>query len=350
LSAATIPTLAGQDASLRPLPWRRMAWVTWRQHRLTFAGVVSVFGLAAVYLLITGLTMHIAYAAVSDCRPASSAICQQVAGSFLSSYAPGVGITLGLFQVIPALIGAFAGAPLLARELETGTFRYAWTQGFGRARWTIAKLVPLGVVITLAAGAFSVLVTWYVQPIFGAGDNNGPLYPTLFDLLGVALAAWTLTAFAIGVLAGFLIRRVIPAMFATIAVWAGLAFATGGYLRPHYTAPLVSTKLNIPVQALIINQGWFRGGNPASLDMINNTLARVDVRAVTPELFEPGPSTPANLGDPVQYLIQHGYTQLTTYQPAGQFWPFQSIEGGWLLALSLLLIVTAVWLVRRRAA
>ncbi len=48
-------------------------------------------------------------------------------------------------QVMPALIGAFIGAPVLAREFETGTFRYAWTQGFGRWRWTLAKLVGLGV-------------------------------------------------------------------------------------------------------------------------------------------------------------------------------------------------------------
>jgi hypothetical protein len=341
---------AGRDASLRPLPWRRMAWVTWRQHRITLAGVVALFGAAGVYLLITGLQMHDAYAAVTACRPASSGVCQQVANNFLNTYAPGVGWVIGLMQVIPALIGAFAGAPVLARELETGTYRYAWTQGFGRARWTVAKLIPLAVAVTIAAGAFSALVSWYVQPIFGAGDNNGPLYPTLFDLLGVALAAWTLTAFAIGVLAGFLIRRVIPAMFATLAAWAGLAFVTGLFLRPHYTAPLVTRNPIIAAQAWVLSQGWFRGGNPASLDMINNTLARVDIRAVTPELFQPGPATPANLGDPVQYLIHHGYTQLTTYQPASQFWPFQWIEGGWLLVLSLLLIATSVWLVRRRAA
>jgi hypothetical protein len=341
---------ARHDASVPPLPWRRMVWVTWRQHRLTLAGVVALLGAAGVYLLITGLQMHDAYHAVSACRPANSQICQQVATDFLKTYAPGTGVTLGLFQVMPALIGAFAGAPVLARELETGTFRYAWTQGFGRARWTVAKLVPLAVALTIAAGAFSVLVSWYMQPIFGAGDNNGPLYPTVFDLLGVALAAWTLTAFAIGVLAGFLIRRVIPAVFATLAAWAGLAFVTGLYLRAHYVAPVVTRNPTAPAQAWLINQGWFRGGNPANLDMINNTLARVDVRAVTPELFQPGPATPANLGDPVQYLIQHGYTQLTTYQPASQFWLFQWIEGGWLLALSLLLIATAVWLVRRRAA
>jgi hypothetical protein len=52
----------------------------------------------------------------------------------------------------------------------------------------------------------------------------------------------------------------------------------------------------------------------------------------------------------LQYLIKHGYTQWTKYQPASRFWPFQWIEGGWLLAVSVLLIVAAVWLVRRRAA
>jgi hypothetical protein len=62
-------------------------------------------------------------------HPARSGICQQLAGNFLNAYLPGVGPALGLLQAVPALIGAFAGAPLLARELETGTFRYAWTQG-----------------------------------------------------------------------------------------------------------------------------------------------------------------------------------------------------------------------------
>ncbi len=327
-----------------------MAWVTWRQHRLTLAGIAALIGAAGLYLLITGLQMRGAYSSVAACQPANSPLCQRAAGEFLDAYAPGAGWFLGLMQVIPALIGAFAGAPLLARELETGTFRYAWTQGFGRARWAVAKLVPLAVAVTVSTGAFSALIAWYLQPIFSAGDDKGPLDPTVFDMVGLALAAWTLVAFAIGVLAGFLIRRVIPAVFATLAVWSALAVVTGFFLRGHYAAPLVTTSPSNPAQAWVLSQGWFHGGAPASLDMINNTLAQVDVRAVTPELFQPGPATPANLGDPVNYLIQHGYTQLTTYQPVGRFWPFQLVEGGWLLALSVLLIATAVWLVSRRAA
>jgi hypothetical protein len=349
MSAVTAIRRAGHDASLLPLPWRRMAWVTWRQHRAALAGVVALLGAAGAYLLIAGLPMHAAYAAVAACRPAASAVCQQVASDFLRTYAPGAGITFGLLQAIPALIGAFAGAPLLAREFETGTFRYAWTQGFGRARWTIAKVIPLALVVTVAAGAFSLLVSWYVTPIFGAGDDNGPLAPTAFDQLGVALAAWTLAAFAIGVLAGVVIRRVIPAIFATLAAWAALAFGAAVFLRPHYVAPLVTSNPNVAPGNWVLSQLWTVDGKPVSLDAINQTLGRVDIRAITPELFEPGPATPANV-DPLQYLMQHGYLQITTYQPAGRFWPFQWIEGGWLLVLSVLLIATAVWLVRRRAA
>jgi hypothetical protein len=348
VTALTTSAQHGQHDGLRPVPWRRMVWVTWRQHRAVLAGVAALFGVAAVYVLINGLQMRHAYAAVASCRPAGSGACQQVAGNFLNSYNPGVGAVLALLQVIPALIGAFAAAPVLARELETGTFRYAWTQGFGRARWTVAKLAPLAVAVTVAAGAFSVLVSWYIQPIWAAGDQNGPLYPTIFDLRGVALAAWTLAAFAIGALAGVLIRRVIPAMFATFALYAGLAFVTGAFLRRHYEAPLISNNPNFKMRAWVISQLWTRGGKPASLSMINQTLHGVDIQAVTPGQFQPGPATPASV-DPVHYLVQHGYTQLTTYQPDSRFWQFQWIEGGSLLALSLLLIAATIWLVRRRA-
>ena len=349
MRSLTVPARPDRGASPRPVPWRRMAWVTWRQHRLALAGVAALFGVAAMYLLITGMQMHHAYAAVAACRPAASAACEQVAGNFLNSYAPGVGPVFGLLQVIPALIGAFVAAPVLARELETGTFRYAWTQGFGRSRWAVAKIAPLAVAVTVAAGLFSVLVSWYIQPLWGAGDDNGPLYPTIFDLRGVAFAAWTLAAFAIGALAGGLIRRVITAMFATFAAYAGLAFATGVFLRGHYEPPLISTNPNFNGRAWVISQLWTRGGKPASLSAINQTFAPIDIRAVTPGLWQPGPATPAGI-DPVHYFVQHGYTQLTTYQPDSRFWPFQWIEVGWLLVISLLLIAATLWLVRRRAS
>ena len=42
VTALTVPAPPGQDEDLRPVPWRRMAWVTWRQHRLALAGVAAL--------------------------------------------------------------------------------------------------------------------------------------------------------------------------------------------------------------------------------------------------------------------------------------------------------------------
>src|ERR1019366_4087607 len=154
------------------------------------------------------------------------------------------------------------GAPVLAREFEAGTFRFAWTQGFGRWRWTLAKLVGLGIVVTAASGALSVLASWYYEPYFASGSLTkfNPLNTGLFDLRGIGFAAWTLAAFAIGALAGVLIRRVVPTIVTTLAVYAALAFATGGWLRMHYLTPLVAKGLNVPGSVQIVSQWGSRGG------------------------------------------------------------------------------------------
>ena len=358
MTALTRPARPDEDdASLRPVPWRRMAGVTWRQHRIALAGVAVLLGALAVWLWIIGTALHHAYAAAVACHPASSPACQNLLVTFnvsaenhvMGSRGPG-GV---LLQLVPALIGAFAGAPVLARELETGTFRYAWTQGFGRWRWALAKLVALAVVLAAATGAFGVLVSWYYQPEFGTGNQvpglyeNSPLV-TLFSLREVTFPAWTLAAFTIGALAGMLIRRVVPAIVATLAVYAGLAFAAGGFLREHYLTPLVTTSNNFNLPgtstAWIISQWSTKGGrfafagNPP-LSLLNQFCSSLPASKAGP----PGEAF-------AQCLAPHGYTQWTSYQPASRFWAFQWIEGGWLLALSALLIAATVWLVHRRAA
>ena len=350
MTVLTKPAQPGRGRGLRPVPWRRMAWVTWRQHRLAIAGVAAFLGVLALYLLIEGLPIRSAHAAVTACHPASSSVCQNLANNFnTGSYVFQAGIVAALLQVTAALIGAFAGAPVLARELESGTFRYAWTQGFGRWRWAAAKLALLAVAVAAAAVAFSLMFSWYYQPFFASGDQT-PLGSTVFDLRGIAFAAWTLAAFTIGAVAGVLIRRVVPAMAATIVAWAGLAFVTGTYLRQHYQAPLVTANPNVPGSAWVISQWWARGGKPVGLSALNQVLQAVGVKASSPGAFQGQGSSRGGHVNPVQYLVQHGFTQMTSYQPASRFWTFQFIEGGWLLALSLLLIIATVWLVRRRAA
>jgi hypothetical protein len=348
MTALTVPGRPQQDASLRPLPWRQMAWVTWRQHRIALAGVAVFLAALAVCLWRLGLGLHHAYAAAAACHPASSVACRGLVSTFnhMDDFLANGSIP----QAVPVLIGAFTGAPLLARELETGTFRFAWTQGFGRWRWTLAKLVLLAVAVTAAAGAFSVLLAWYYQPYFAKGNQAlslseaSPFNPGLFDLRGIAFAAWTLAAFAIGALAGMLMRRVVPAIVGTMAAYAGLAFVGGAFLRQHYLTPLVTSNLNVPNSAWVLSQWVDKGGKfayawPPPLSLL--------LRVCPSPQAAPGNSKFETIAG---CLSQHGYTSWSSYQPASRFWAFQWIEGGWLLALSVLLIAATAWLVRRRAA
>jgi hypothetical protein len=356
MTTLTVPARPEEDTGPRQVPWRRMAWVTWRQHRIALAGLAAMLGALAVCMWLVGLQVHHAYTAATTCHPARSIACGDLVYSFngMDNFLAN-GFVL---QAVPALIGAFVGAPVLARELETGTFRYAWTQSFGRWRWTLAKLVSLAVVAAAAAGAFGVLLWWYYQPYIAVGNQSlslnewSPLSGGLFVPRGVAFAAWTLAVFAIGALAGMLIRRVVPAIAATLVVYTGLAFAAGLYLRQHYLGPIVVRNLlNPPASAWVISQWWTKGGRFAFAGDPNadgmppmNLLQQYCPHIAT----GPGSAKPSS-GTVLQCFSQHGYTMLTSYQPASRFWPLQWIEGGWLLALSVLLIGLTVWLVRRRA-
>jgi len=324
----------------RPVPWSKLGWVTWRQHRAALAGVAVLLGGLAVYLLITGLKIHGDYQAVVSCHPAGSAACE-VAGRPFAGDHQTAGYVVFILMLIPALVGVFVGAPLLARELETGTFRFAWTQGCGRLRWAAAKLTLLAIAVTAAAGAFSLLFSWYYQPFF-AERLDGVLAPQLFNLRGVDFAAWTLLAFALGAIAGVLIRRTVPAMAASLTACAGLGLATPLFLRKHYQAPVTikgSPSYNNP--PWVVDQ-WYTAPNGATVGQqtIRNVMAHAP--ASVRNSLNPNTAT--------AYLSAHHYTQWSAYHPESRFWHFQLIEGGWLLVLSLILIAATVWLVRRRAA
>jgi hypothetical protein len=323
----------------RPVPWARLAWVTWRQHRVALAGAGALLGGLALYLLIMGLKIHSAYTAVAACHPLGSAACEVISRPF-SNYYHTAQDTAILLLVTPVLVGVFVGAPVLARELETGTFRFAWTQGCGRLRWAVAKLALLALAVA-AAGAFSLLFSWYYQPFF-AEHFDGVLAPQLFTLRGVGFAAWTLFAFALGAIAGVLIRRTVPTIAASLAVWAGLDLATALFLRKHYQTPLLtkgSPSYNNP--PWVVGQ-WYTGPNgaPVGQQAIRNVIQHA------PESVRNSPNPNAAPA----YLTAHHYTLWSTYQPGSRFWHFQLIEGGWLLVLSLALLAATVWLVRRRAA
>ncbi|HEX9529392.1 MAG TPA: hypothetical protein VF951_17990 [Streptosporangiaceae bacterium] len=161
-----------------------------------------------------------------------------------------------------------------------------------------------------------------------------------WPLLGVAFAAWTLVAFAIAAFTEALFRRTLPAMAVSLIVWIVLAIGTATQLRPHYEAAIV-------VKGWNVNSGW----------VVSQWITAPDGKALSQgalnSLAQHAPASVQNSQAPnafQDWLTQQHYTMWTAYQPDTRFWHFQLIEGGWLLALSAILVAAAIWLVRRRAA
>jgi hypothetical protein len=203
--------------------------------------------------------------------------------------------------------------------------------------------------VTAAAGALSLLFSWYYQPYLAAGNQarslteQSPFSSALFDLRGVSFAAWTLTAFAIGCLAGMLIRRVVPAIVATLAAYTAVALVAANVVRQHYLSPLLTTAANVPASAWITRQLWTKDGKFAFTSWRDAPHSLVQACSGAP----PGPLGKPSVQSFAQCAAQHGYTQLTRYQPASRFWPFQFIETGIFVALAAVLLALVIWRVHR---
>ncbi len=349
MTTRTLAPGAGAAIGRRPVPWSRLAWVTLRQRRGLLIGGGALLGVFAVYMVVMAVIQHNAYAAVAACHPAAALKCQQLNNSFYRSYwgggagpviaGGGAQTVSSLLFAIPVLLGAFAGAPLLARELESGTFRFAWTQGAGRTRWALSTLVLPAVVLVAATGAFTAIFYWYFWP-FLADNQVSEMLPLAFALLGVAFTAWTLLAYSLAAFLGTLFRRTLPAMAVTLVGYIVLAMATALAIRPHYATPVTVRGWN-NTSAWIMSQ-WVKApdGQVLSQSAVNS-------------LSQHAPPSVQNSPDPdafTTWLTQHGYTLWQSVQPDSRFWQFQLTEGTWLLAVSALLIAATVWLARRRGA
>jgi hypothetical protein len=314
MTAVTAPTPVG---TRRPLPWTGLVWVTWRQQRAALAGACGLLGVMMLYMLVTGLQMRSALSSLGldTCHPLTAARCATGVSLFNSGYDLWRNDGLVLMQVVPLFAGVFLGAPLLARELETGTFRFAWTQGTGRTRWVIAKLVLIAAVVTAAAGITSLVMSWWLAPF--AAQNWSLMGPNAFALTGVAFPAWTLVSFALGAFAGVAIRRTVPAMAAAMAAWAALAIATATSLRWRYEPALTATGLRaarVPANAWVRTQWTGPHGQPVSLEALHALLAQL--KPVQPDSAGPLGVTRTLLAQ----LARRGYNEVISYQPEGRFW------------------------------
>jgi hypothetical protein len=340
-----------------------MTWLTWRQFRTPGLVTVVALAVAAVILAITGASMADLYqSGVAGClgQSGTRACPQGTLTAFTASY----GFLQHFFGYaligIPALIGAFWGAPLLTREVEAGTHRLVWTQSITRTRWLAVKVTLIGFATAVTTGLLSLMVTWWSGSVDLVNANR--LTPPVFDQRGVAPVGWALLAFAVGVTAGLLIRRTIPAMATTLVVFTTARILWPVYVRP-YLIPPVHTDARVgtlPFDWVGVNAGpespmLVHVSIPGGWILSDRTVNAAGHQVLGGTLFPlcPPPADSSGLKHApdacfIQHLIQLGYSRsVLSYQPASRFWPMQWVETGALIAIAMLLLTFCFWWVRR---
>ncbi len=273
-------------------------------------------------------------------------------------------IPLGL----PAVIGMFWGAPLVARELESGTFRLAWTQGRSRMRWLGAKLAVVGLAALVTEGLISLALTWWWSPVGRANPNR--FSPVLFGTFGVAPVGYTAFALALGVTAGVVLRRTLPAMAATLAVFVGVRLAVTYWVRPYFAAAVRAVLPvsgnggigGIGVSSPALGQmglTFFPPGMPNAWllsSQVTNAAGQQPAGAVLsqqcPQLLraQVGQGSMQTAIVSCATKLSATFHQVLVYQPASRYWPFQFAELGLFTALALALAAFSAWWIRRRLA
>lgn len=295
-----------------------MTWVVWRQHRtqaiicLALLGVVTVFAIAVGTWMRTtfvndGLGSCLAHSGGSGCPAVITAFVNKFNGALTAP----VGVVV---LAAPGILGAVVGAPLLGGELETGTWRLAWSQTVPRTRWLVTKLALVTGGLVVFGVAITLILTWFHRPLDQVSTR---LLPPAFNFEGPALTCSLLCSFGLGVLAGLLLRNTIGAMVAAYFAWE----------VPSAFVLLLNGPIRIPPAATI----------------------RLPCRAGCPGASTNSvPPITGHLGDLVLGVTRSGNQLVVTYLPASRFWTTQLIGAGLFLIIAIVALGTAVWLLHRR--
>lgn len=336
-----------------------MIRVTWMQFRLQAYLALGGLGVVAIAAALTGPHLVHLYdttvancAARDDCSKATSALITD--GDKLSI------VLRVVVEVVPALIGVFWGAPLIARELETGTYRLAWTMAT-RTRWMNAKVGLLALASVTVAGLLSLIVTWWASPL-----DRARMTPfTSFDQRGVVVLGYAAFAFVVGVTAGVLTRRTLPAMAATLGIFVGARLAVAHWVRPSLVSPshlivqdtVIATGSSVGApdpRDWIISDGTINAngrliGQFGSIGPNGSTAVTVGPHGLTIN----GAGTCPGLHSQAPQIVQRCVDELRirevlTYQPIGHYWTLQWLELAIFLAGSVVLAAATSWWVRHR--
>ncbi|MBT2387461.1 translation initiation factor IF-2 [Streptomyces sp. ISL-11] len=330
----TTATSAGTPAATAAL--RGLLWVAWRQHRATSwiaLGVLLALCTELVWLrdAMTGyVDVHGLRTACDD--PDTCMTQWAAVERFRSGYGDVLHYNGLLVEYLPLLIGVFVAGPVVARELESGTYRVAWTQSVSPAHWLLAKLALPAAAALAGVSALSALYTWTWRSVSGVDSGSllpGQLWYDSFDALGAAPVASSLFAVALGALAGLLIRRALTAVTVTALAWTVVYWPLEA-LRPYLVDPVTTLSREMPGLS----------GDTSAWRYERGLLTGSGGRVPEPDC---GVGVP-----PARCAAEHGGTGwYLDSHPASHLWPLQGIQAGVLLSLAAALAAGAVWWLRR---
>ncbi|MEU4555294.1 ABC-2 family transporter [Micromonospora violae] len=338
-----------------------MIWMTWRQFRtpaLTTAALVLALlgGLALTWAEVTELARQTGYTGCQGdaCRTAGEAFLQALRPGWASQFHIAA---IGALYLLPALVGIFWGAPLVARELESGTYRMVFSQSVSRSRWLLVKLAVGGGAAAFGAGLLSLVLTQWAQPIDGASADR--MNPLVFAARGIVPIGYATLAFVVGVATGLLLRRTLVAMAVTLLVVVGLQIAAPFVVRPWLAQPVTMVS---PLQvngdygiSMSLDTGQMRlqfepnrrGDWVLSSTVITSTGAEFNGPA---DLTQCGPKALRARETCPRWLEKQNLSLKVIYVSGSKFWTLQWREFGALIALAVVLSLFSLWWVRRRLA
>ncbi len=340
-----------------------MIWLTWRQFRVQALTAAAALAAFAILLAATGphLASRYAASAITGCHGST---CLTAAITFLSQlqatspYPIVYLLGIGLILVAPAILGIFWGAPLIARELETRTSALAWTQSITRTRWLMVKLTLTGLAAMAVTEALSLMFAWWADPIGKAIDlggstslfSGGRFSSLIFATHGITPLGYAAFAVTLGTATGAHIRRTVPAMAVTLAIFAAAQLAMPLGVRPHLIPPdhtvatIDSARLDFGNLTATVVPGQ-PGAWILSSGAINAAGQTVNTLPAACQAAFSGlkPSS-----SPSACMESRGFREAITYELASRYWPLQWIETGIFLALALALAGFCFWRLGRR--
>ncbi|MFI1994392.1 ABC transporter permease subunit [Actinoplanes sp. NPDC020271] len=250
----------------------------------------------------------------------------------------------------PALIGLFWGAPLVSREFEGGTHRLVWNQSVTRRRWLTVKLLLTGLAAVVAGALVSALLTWAASPLDRfTGDRFSTIF---FGTRNLAPVAYGVFALVLGVVAGLLIRRTVPAMALTLLVFVVTQALTPNVVRPHLMTP---EHMSAPITAEVVRNLSFLGQQPeisglkvpGAWVISTSKLRTADGGVVPGDAY--GRCVAGSFEKAADCLGALDLHVDVDYQPVSRYWAFQWLESAIYLGLTLLLAAVGLWRIRRAA-